>query len=572
MKKLFCASALAAISGLLTEAQAQTLITTFIQEGDSCYFSAGPGHFSGVYGSVSNPTPNMNALIYWGDGTSSSTTVYSQGGNGSFWTGHNFGLPGVYNVMAVLQDASGNSVDTAYTDVNAFCSTLFGRMYKRNDANCTFDLTDDALNLYQEIEVRKNNIPIDTIGAWGYFFYNIPNPDITAEYSLHPLTAVPGYVLACPSASTPHKVRLDTLTAYNSAFDFGFDCGSSTVFDLNVQMSGLLRFVNNSYLYLTAGNVSCTGQNGTVTLNIDPQYVFQSASPAQTSVSGQTVTWNLSNLSGTNSQYITVLLTPNGTLTPGDSSCHTVSIAPVSGDINPANNSFQFCDTIRASFDPNDKKVSPMGYIAAGQELTYTINFENLGNDTAFNVHILDTLSALLDASSFEMLTSSHPVQLSQFAYNGTKIIRFDFKDINLADKDHPLTNKGFVMYKAKAKSNLEAGDEIYNTGHIYFDINPAVVTNTVTSAIPAVNNIGSITREDGLEVYPNPAGQKLFIENKNGSFNQALLINAIGQVSIRQELKKGTNQIRTAALPAGIYYLVISGHKASRSVKITLK
>lgn len=573
IKNLFSVAALlAAGAPLAVHAQAPA-ITNFMHEGDSCYYNSNPGHFSGVYGSVSNPTPNMNALVYWGDGSSSTVNVNSQGTAGSFWGGHNYNLAGVYTAMAVLRDAAGNSLDTATADISAFCHSLWGIIYKRNDANCTYDYpTDDYLSFNHQIEIRKNNIVIDTVTAWGSFYYNVPNPDPTAEYSLHPLGSIAGYQQVCPTPASVYKVRLDTLNAVNGRFDYGYECNPNTTFDLSVYMSGLLRFVNFSYLYINAHNSGCTAQNGTVTLNIDPQYSYSSANPAPASVSGQTVTWNASNLSGSNSQLISVALVPAGTLTPGDTSCHTVSITPVSGDANPGNNGYTFCDSIRASLDPNEKHVSGMGGLSASQELTYTINFENEGNDTAFNIYILDTLSTLLDASSFEILTSSHAVRPSFTDYNNTKIIRFDFRDILLADKNHPESNKGFVMYKAKARNNLQPGDEITNTAHIYFDINPAVVTNTVRSKIPDPTSISRLSPEDGISVYPNPAKNVLYLENKTGRFSQAMLVNSLGQVSLRQELRKGVNNLNTSALAAGTYYLVVSGSEAIRSLKVTLK
>ncbi|MCB0683880.1 MAG: hypothetical protein KDC32_23685, partial [Saprospiraceae bacterium] len=63
------------------------------------------------------------------------------------------------------------------------------------------------------------------------------------------------------------------------------------------------------------------------------------------------------------------------------------------------------CQENVGAFDPNDKQAFPYGYdsahyIEAETELEYRIRFQNTGTDTAFNVLILDTLSAQLDLSS----------------------------------------------------------------------------------------------------------------------------------------------------------------------------
>lgn len=53
------------------------------------------------------------------------------------------------------------------------------------------------------------------------------------------------------------------------------------------------------------------------------------------------------------------------------------------------------------SFDPNDKAAFPVGYgdehfIERNTSIDYRIRFQNTGTDTAFNVVIVDTLSAWL--------------------------------------------------------------------------------------------------------------------------------------------------------------------------------
>lgn len=574
MKRLLFTLMILIGTGFYLSAQAQPQITNFGDDGDSCFVNNPTSYQSVVvWGNFNNATPGMTVTIHWGDATNSSANVTTQTTNGWFNGAHTYSLPGTYTVMAVLFDAGSNPVDSSIITVDAFCYTLYGILYKRNDANCTYDVgVDDPIATFQEIEVRKNNVPIDTFATMGWFHYRIPNPDLTSEFSLHPLNSSNGYVQVCPAPPAIHKIRLDTLTNSNNNFNYGYNCNAATGFDLFVYASGFLRFVNNSYISIHAGNAFCTPKNGVVTLNIDPQYSYQSAAPAPTSVSGQTVTWNVNNLSGSNSEYIYVTLSAVDTLTPGDTACNVVTITPTSGDINAANNTYNYCDIIHASMDPNDKKVSPLSDIAAGQELTYTINFENMGDDIAFNIHVVDTLSANLDLSTFKLVSSSHAVNTNFYNYGSTKIARFDFNNIQLADKNHPESNKGFIIYKVRAKANLAPGTEITNTAHIYFDINPAVVTNTVRSKIPNPNSIGRVEKEDGITVYPNPADNVLFIDSKTDRFSKALLVNALGQVIAEQGIRKGTNSIETSGLSSGIYYLILNGNEGTRSVKITKK
>jgi len=139
---------------------------------------------------------------------------------------------------------------------------------------------------------------------------------------------------------------------------------------------------------------------------------------------------------------------------------------------------------LRCSYDPNDKQVFPAreeesnsNYTQFDEKLTYKIRFQNTGNDTAYNVLITDTLSPLLDPSTFELIAASHPMNL-QARNNGA--LHFYFTDIFLVDS---LTNEpeshGFVSFNIEAYDEIEELDEIFNTANIYFDFNDAIVTNT---------------------------------------------------------------------------------------------
>lgn len=79
---------------------------------------------------------------------------------------------------------------------------------------------------------------------------------------------------------------------------------------------------------------------------------------------------------------------------------------------------------------------------------------------------------------------------------------------------------------------------------------------------------IAKISEKDGLSIYPNPAKNALNVENRNGSFNQVKVTNALGQVIKEVNLEKGVNKIDVSEMNSGIYYLLISGNDSSRSMK----
>lgn len=551
------------LCGIVTASSAQGTpqISTFNIWGDSCVLapSMSPNSMAAMT-LVSNYNASSSVEYHWGDGSSGTGT--STGSQGYFYASHIYATAGTYTVAAVLYDGV-TPIDTSWRTVNAFCSIISGFAYKRADNNCDHDAaTEPLLSTAFDIEVRKAGVPVDTIVANGHLYKYINSADLTSVFSLHPINLPMGMTLACPSS--PHSFKFDTLDYFNfPGFAFAFDCDpTASGFDLSVTGSGFFRPVANSYMYLYPRNAACLPQNGTVTLQLSPKYSFVSANPAPTNVSGNTISWDVNALSNTDHSLIGLTLNAVGTLTLGDTVQNHVTITPISGDMDPANNTILMIDSIRASFDPNEKHASPIGDIAQGELMTYTIHFENLGNDTAFNIHIMDTLSAHLDAGSFRLITSSHPVSHQILGTGSDKTLRFDLANIQLPDASAPEHNKGFVTYQIAAKTGLALGTMIENTAHIYFDINPAIVTNTTRNKIPETLSIGKTGSMGSIKVFPNPAHDKLFVAALK-DLKAIRIVNTLGQeMTIAAEA--ATEFISIAHLPTGVYFLKAEGKEGS--------
>jgi Secretion system C-terminal sorting domain len=167
----------------------------------------------------------------------------------------------------------------------------------------------------------------------------------------------------------------------------------------------------------------------------------------------------------------------------------TAGIYSISGaiDTNLSNNTFTTFNTICTSYDPNDKSVFPSGALAQGflpassnEPLSYQVRFQNTGTAPAANVIIADTLDSDLDISTLQIIGTSHAMVLDIV---GNNILKFKFLGIILPDSttDEPGSH-GYVRYSIKRKAGTSPTAQINNTAHIYFDYNPAVVTNTVTN------------------------------------------------------------------------------------------
>ncbi len=147
------------------------------------------------------------------------------------------------------------------------------------------------------------------------------------------------------------------------------------------------------------------------------------------------------------------------------------------------------CLPITDSFDPNDKLVRPAGttdqhYTPTGTALSYTVRFQNTGNDYAYTVVVVDTLSEKLDFSTLQIGAVSHPYRFT-VSGKGRPVLTFTFNNINLPDsaRDQAGSN-GFIQFSIKPVADLPAKTLIENFADIFFDYNPPVRTNTTANRI----------------------------------------------------------------------------------------
>ncbi|MDF1698218.1 MAG: hypothetical protein P1U56_20385, partial [Saprospiraceae bacterium] len=143
---------------------------------------------------------------------------------------------------------------------------------------------------------------------------------------------------------------------------------------------------------------------------------------------------------------------------------------------------------VLCSYDPNDKMVEPNaenGYTFIEEdELVYTIRFQNTGNAPATYIEIRDTLSEFLDVESVTYIQGSHDEYLT-ISRIEDRVLVFQFDNINLPDSTSDLEgSQGHLIFTVELAENVVEGTLIENTAHIYFDSNPAVVTNTTQNVL----------------------------------------------------------------------------------------
>ena len=199
------------------------------------------------------------------------------------------------------------------------------------------------------------------------------------------------------------------------------------------------------------------------------------------------------------------------------------------------------------------------------------ISFENTGNDTAFNIHIMDTLSDNLDISTFKVVSATAYMNLMFLKSGGHNIVKFDFPNINLLDTAQHYDYNGMVTYTIQAKTGLAIGTKIDNEAGIYFDANAVVMTNNVENIIGTPTNIASLSNVPAVNIYPNPT---MDILNINGiKQNTSYSIFSIASEFIEQGmLSQGSNQLSMKNFATGVYILEMTGTDGVRSIVKVVK
>ena len=162
----------------------------------------------------------------------------------------------------------------------------------------------------------------------------------------------------------------------------------------------------------------------------------------------------------------------------------------------------------------NLKRGYPKGYgdefkISDSTDLTYHLQFQNIGIDTAIRVVIRDTLSPHLDASTVRPGASSHDYD---FEVYGCGILKFTFKDMILpGSSTSEESSHIFVKYRVSQKPDNDPGTLIKNSAAITFDFRvPNGIGNQTCHLIEEdfiLVNVDNIFHPEvsNLKVYPNP-------------------------------------------------------------------
>lgn len=463
----------------------QTLTTTITMSTGLMFNASAPWNSSDIYlqqGGTTILASTFNWPSYFDSGLM--RMVYADSGYATFTIPAN-APNGFYDVNINIYPFATPVLYTLYNGffVGSPAGTVSGKVYFDQDQDGNYDAGELPVS-NQMIRISPgNNIALTNYAgeytyyadSGSYLFEYLPSANFTQ-------TSVPiNYTETIPPSVTGRDFgTYSTANLYSNKINIIQDW-----YRCNMAVPLLIQIRNDGFLTVEHHVTLSTSNFQYISSTVPPDYVTSNS-----------YGWIITNVGGGQASLV------GGGLIYQAPSAGSVVFIHVSDSIFDSSNNLltvlydSYYSDVRCSFDPNDKHVSPEGvlsqhYTPINSPLTYHINFQNTGNDTAYDVFILDTLDANLDLSTFEVIASSHTMTTQMTA---TGAARFNFFNIMLPDSgaDEPASH-GWVEYRISPNAGLPDPTVITNTSHIIFDQNVPVVTNTTMNTMTALQYPQSI-------------------------------------------------------------------------------
>ncbi|MBC3846167.1 T9SS type A sorting domain-containing protein [Winogradskyella echinorum] len=317
-------------------------------------------------------------------------------------------------------------------------------------------------------------------------------------------------------------------------------------------------------------NVGTTQLSGSVNFEFDGSKLnFLSATEMVSSQTANVITFDFTDLNPFETKTIDLDFNvfPPPTTNIDDELLTTVSISPISGDITEEDNTLTIEQIVVGSYDPNDITVLEGDEILiedADKYLHYLIRFQNTGTASAINVKVDHVLDNKLDWSTMQIESLSHTGRVEIMDQTD---VSFVFNNIHLPDSTNDEPNShGFITFKIKPKPNVQVGDIISGVADIYFDFNPAIVTNTVNTQIVEPLSVNGFNFNN-LQLYPNPASEKLELSSSQ-MIDKVAIVDINGRMLTEIEISASSYILDISTFSKGVYFIEIQ----SGNSKVTKK
>ena len=498
------------------------------------------------------PESGAQIVVDWMDGTSDNMMVFSAPNSQNCYVfEHDYSQAGVYNAIVTVN--SGTSGQLAGSTTIEWVIT--------NTSNCGFF---NVISLLNPSATFLQNIPYDVTNGSGVTTTIYPQNSFgNAYYTELDVTSTP-YTVSVSDAWLQNNGYIQTSSDFViNSFDatghalgvpmnMTLECGGNgLVPNLEVTSAAAFQFIapiEQGNVNVQVCNISCGNYaNSTIKIAVPAGITPNISSLPNATFANDTVTITEAYLSGCISYGFPCTFagnTPAGTLFD-----FSVEVS-AQGEQDFLFNQSSFVATVLNSYDPNDKQCHLPTFIQPDvqEKLQYTVRFQNDGNYPALNVVIRDTISTNLDLSTFRFIGSKHPVSYSIDPVSREVVFRFSGIQL-LPSADSLEGSQGYFTYEIKELANLTLNSEITNTAYIYFDFNPAIITNTTLN----INGyVGLSSPTQGLvDLYPNPSNGKLTIEGLEEG--EVVIYSITGQKMLQHHYTRG-QELDLTILDAGMY------------------
>jgi hypothetical protein len=437
-----------------------------------------------------------------------------------------------------------------------------------------YDLNENGIKDVGELNAYSNVVRSEPFGLFamtsyvGYYHSSIGMLE-DGTYEIYPEVAEHWKV---SSDSLVYTLHVDDDFEDRDSLDFGI-APDTLIYDLITGMTNSIPRCNDTIsIWLNYTNQGTVIASGLIDLELDDSLYYVSSTVPPDSISGQHVYWHYEGLFFDDSEFIIVHVgTPDGV---ADTIVNSLTMTVDSSGVEMFSGEVTDDYVVICAYDPNDKTPNPLGtgefgYISPDTEtIEYVVRFQNTGTDTAFNVVIKDQLDENLDWNSFELLSYSHDIELAM-SVDGE--ISFIFNGIMLPDSNvNELASQGFVKYKIDLLPGLPLETSIFNTAYIYFDFNPAIVTNTTINTLHIDNtSIDELANDQRLLVYPNPFSETTTVYFGEDLTNHSIqIVDITGKVVYSNTTLTGNKiEIEASSLTEGMYILLLIDNESNQVI-----
>ncbi len=504
-------------------------------------------------------TPDGSATAVAVGGTAPYTYTWTAGGSGSSVSALATGDYSVY-----VSDANGcadrQNFHIAYASTAPCAAIIAGDIIEDNLRNCTAQYT------------TLSNVWVSCLPGGGYQWtqnghYNFTLPPGT--YTVYEAPPV-NYTLACPSTSPTL-----TLTAGQSSLNNDFYNQPDTARDLAITCipytPPVHGFTQHSKLIIrNLGNISL-GPDVVYKHALDINFNLASPAPDSYDPVTGTLRWSRPVLSATNTDQIDLYFDIPAPLPIGHILNNSDTVYPITDDVDTFNNYEDAQELVVGSYDPNYVDVLPKGlgtpgYITTTLDTTlrYVVHFQNTGTYPASFVTLKLPIDNNLDLSTFQFIGASHTV--TSISADASRMLTIRFDNIHLVDSSvSQLGSQGFAAFTLRQKKGLNLGNVINEQANIYFDFNTPVATNTTLNTIYDPNGIKEVSMSN-LGLYPNPATGNVTLDISSIAEDKVQIhaYDMMGRLALEVPSTdiagKKKLELNTAALPAGVYTIEVSG------------